>query len=215
MPARRSQRPPSRINPGAPSSPARAWQRMLSGRRLDLLDPSPLDVEIEDIAHGLARVARWNGQTLGEHIYSVAQHTLLVEAIARYRGGLIDRRLGLSLLLHDAPEYVIGDIITPFKAVIGDSYKSTEKRLLTAIHVRFGLPRELPSDIVALIKAADRSAAYLEATKLAGFSLQEAERFFGPEPHLPAALAHDYITPWPAAVAEKRYLEQFSRLAAV
>jgi uncharacterized protein len=203
------------MKPGPRSSPARAWQRMLSGRRLDLLDPSPLDIEIEDIAHGLARVARWNGQTLGEHIYSVAQHTLLVEAIAHYRHGNIDRRLGLSLLLHDAPEYVIGDIITPFKSVIGDSYKSTEKRLLTAIHVRFGLPRELPSDIVALIKAADQSAAYLEATKLAGFSLQEAEHFFGPAPHLPAALAHDYIVPWPASVAEKRYLEQFSRLAAV
>jgi uncharacterized protein len=188
---------------------------MLSGRRLDLLDPSPLDIEIEDIAHGLARVARWNGQTLGEHIFSVAQHTLLVEAIARHRLGHIDRRLGLSLLLHDAPEYVIGDVITPFKAVIGDSYKSTEKRLLTAIHVRFGLPRELPGEIVALIKTTDRSAAYLEATQLAGFSLQEAEHFFGPTPHLPAALARDYITPWPVSVAEKRYLERFSRFAAV
>lgn len=188
---------------------------MLSGRRLDLLDPSPLDIEIEDIAHGLARVARWNGQTLGEHIFSVAQHTLLVEAIARHRLGHIDRRLGLSLLLHDAPEYVIGDIITPFKAVIGDSYKSTEKRLLTAIHMRFGLPAELPSEIVALIKAADRSAAYLEATKLAGFSLREAEHFFGPVPHLPAALERDYITPWPVPVAEKRFLEQFSSLTAV
>jgi uncharacterized protein len=188
---------------------------MLSGRRLDLLDPSPLDVEIEDIAHGLARVARWNGQTLGEHIFSVAQHTLLVEAIASYSHGPIDRGLGLALLLHDAPEYVIGDIITPFKAVIGDSYKTTEKRLLTAIHTRFGLPRELPSDLVAVIKAADRSAAYLEATKLAGFGLQEAKHFFGPAPHLPGALAQDYITPWPASVAEKRYLEKFSRLAAV
>jgi 5'-deoxynucleotidase YfbR-like HD superfamily hydrolase len=188
---------------------------MLSGRRLDLLDPSPLDIEIEDIAHGLARVARWNGQTLGEHIFSVAQHTLLVEAIARCCLGNIDRGLGLALLLHDAPEYVIGDIITPFKAVIGDSYKATEKRLLNAIHLRFGLPRELPSDIVALIKTADRSAAYLEATKLAGFSLQEAEHFFGPAPHLSAELAHDYIAPWPVSVAERRYLEQFSRLAAV
>jgi uncharacterized protein len=188
---------------------------MLSGRRLDLLDPSPLDIEIEDIAHGLARVARWNGQTLGEHIFSVAQHTLLVEAIVQHRLGHIDRRLGLLLLLHDAPEYVIGDIITPFKAVIGVSYKSTEKRLLTAIHMRFGLPRELPSEIVALIKAADRSAAYLEATKLAGFSLQEAEHFFGPAPHLPAALENVYIVPWPVSVAEKRYLEEFSRLAAV
>jgi uncharacterized protein len=186
---------------------------MLSGRRLDLLDPSPLDIEIEDVAHGLARVARWNGQTVGEHIFSVAQHTLLVEIIARLRIGAVDRRLGLALLLHDAPEYVIGDMITPFKAVIGDSYKSTEKRLLTAIHVRFGLPGELPSEIVALIKAADRAAAYLEATRLAGFAREEAERFFGPVPTLPAALESDYITPWSASTAERRYLEQFAKLA--
>ena len=191
----------------------RAWQRMLSGRRLDLLDPSPLDIEVEDIAHGLARVARWNGQTVGDHIFSVAQHTLLVEVIACHRVGHVDRRLGLALLLHDAPEYVIGDMITPFKAVIGDAYKSTEKRLLTAIHVRFGLPRELPSEIIALIKAADRSAAYLEATQLAGFALAEAERFFGPAPTVPAALVHDYMIPWSAPVAERRYLQHFAKLA--
>ena len=119
---------------------------MLSGRRLDLLDPSPLDVEIEDIAHGLARVARWNGQTIGAHIFSVAQHSLLVEAIARQRRGALDRRLGLAILLHDAPEYVIGDMISPFKAVIGDAYKAVEKRLLAAIHLRFGLPATLPDE---------------------------------------------------------------------
>jgi 5'-nucleotidase len=186
---------------------------MLSGRRLDLLDPSPLDVEIEDIAHGLARVARWNGQTIGAHIFSVAQHTLLVEAIARHCLGDVDRRLGLALMLHDAPEYVIGDMISPFKAVIGDSYKSTEKRLLTAIHRRFGLPPELPGDVVALIKDADHAAAHLEATRLAGFALSEAKRFFGEDPALPAALERDYMTPWPAEIAEKRYLEQFKKLA--
>ena len=127
---------------------ARAWQRMLSGRRLDLLDPSPLDIEIEDIAHGLARVARWNGQTSGAHIFSVAQHTLLVETIARERAAL-DRRAAARALLHDAPEYVIGDMISPFKAVIGDAYKAVEARLLAAIHLRFGLPAALPADLVA------------------------------------------------------------------
>src|ERR1700676_3924637 len=130
----------------------RVWQRMLSGRRLDLLNPSPLDIEIADIAHGLARVARWNGQTSGAHIFSVAQHTLLVEAIARHRLGQIDQRLGLALLLHDAPEYVIGDMITPFKAVIGDSYKAVEKRLLIAIRLRFGLPATLPELVEKLVK---------------------------------------------------------------
>src|SRR5437588_11806889 len=152
---------------------------MLSGRRLDLLDPSALDVETEDIAHGLARVARWNGQPRGAHIFSVAQHALLVEAIARQREPNLDRRLRLAVLLHDAPEYVIGDMITPFKAVIGDSYRAVEARLLAAIHLRFGLPAVLPAELVALTKAADRSAAYLEATRFAGFSASEARRFFG------------------------------------
>ncbi len=146
---------------------------MLSGRRLDLLDPSPLDVEIEDIAHGLARVARWNGQTMGAHIFSVAQHSLLVETIARQRSRL-DRQGRLAVLLHDAPEYVIGDMISPFKAVIGDTYKAVEARLLAAIHIRFGLPAAPSAELLALIKAADRAAAYLEATRLAGFTIAEA-----------------------------------------
>ena len=128
----------------------RAWQRMLSGRRLDLLDPSPLDVELEDIAHGLARVARWNGQTQGAHIFSVAQHSLLVEALARAKVPRLDRIGRLAVLLHDAPEYVVGDMISPFKAVIGDSYKAVEKRLLGAIHLRFGLPAKLPETLQAL-----------------------------------------------------------------
>ena len=208
---------------GAPSQAAareeadsapRAWQRMLSGRRLDLLDPSPLDVEIEDIAHGLARVARWNGPTIGAHIFSVTQHTLLVEEIARRRVGALDRRLGLALLLHDAPEYVIGDMISPFKAVIGGAYKGVEKRLLNAIHLRFGLPPELPDEVVQIIKAADRGSAFLEATRLAGFSAEEARRFFGPRPALPQQMEREYLTPWPAEDAERRYLDRFAKLAA-
>ena len=190
----------------------RAWQRMLSGRRLDLLDPSPLDIEIEDIAHGLARVARWNGQTAGDHIFSVAQHTLLTEEVARRRLGAVDRRLALALLLHDAPEYVIGDMISPFKVVMGGAYKAVEHRLLNAIHLRFGLPPDLPADIVAIIKAADRGAAFLEATTLAGFGAAEARRFFGPRPTLPAAAEKDYLTPWPAETAKRRYLQQFANI---
>ena len=169
---------------------------MLSGRRLDLLDPSPLDIEIEDIAHGLARVARWNGQTIGANMFSVAQHTLLVEEVARRRFGEPDRRLALALMLHDAPEYVIGDMISPFKAVIGDSYKAVEKRLLGAIHRRFGLAPELPADVVKVIKTADRGAAFLEATQLAGFSIAEARRFFGARPALPMAAIASGFCPW-------------------
>jgi len=190
----------------------RAWQRMLSGRRLDLLDPSPLDVEMEDIAHGLARVARWNGQTKGAHIYSVAQHALLVEALARAKVPRLYRSGRLAVLLHDAPEYVIGDMISPFKVVIGDRYKTVEHRLLAAIHLRFGLPAKLSETLQNLIKAADRAAAYLEATRLAGFQEDEARRFFGPPPKFSAALERDYLTPWPAGTAEERFRERFEKL---
>ena len=193
-------------------SKARAWQRMLSGRRLDLLDPSPLDVELDDLAHGLARVARWNGQTSGDHIFSVAQHVLLVEAMARAKQGRLDPRGRLAALLHDAPEYVIGDMISPFKAVIGDSYKAVERRLLAAIHLRFGLPAKLPEELTALIKAADRQAAYLEATRLAGFAEEEARKFFGQPPKVSAALERDYLTPWPAGTAEQRLVERVEQL---
>jgi len=195
-----------------PASTPRAWQRMLSGRRLDLLDPSPLDVELADIAHGLARVARWNGQTEGAHIFSVAQHTLLVEAMLRARAPRLERRWRLAALLHDAPEYVIGDMISPFKAVIGDSYKAVEKRLLAAIHLRFGLPAELPPVITEHIKESDRAAAYLEATRLAGFAAPEARRFFGKPPVYSATLERDYLTAWPADIAEARYTERVGRL---
>jgi 5'-deoxynucleotidase YfbR-like HD superfamily hydrolase len=194
-----------------PQAP-RAWQRMLSGRRLDLLDPSPLDVEIEDIAHGIARVARWNGQTEGGHIFSVAQHSLLVETVAHQRARL-SRKHRLAVLLHDAPEYVIGDMISPFKTIIGDNYKSVEARLLAAIHLRFGLPVVLPKELAALIKAADRSAAYLEATRLAGFAAAEAKKIFGRPPKFSAVIERDYLAPWPADIAEQRYLERFSKLA--
>jgi 5'-deoxynucleotidase YfbR-like HD superfamily hydrolase len=187
---------------------------MLSGRRLDLLDPSPLDIEIEDIAHGLARVARWNGQTEGRYIYSVAQHCLLVEALARIRSPRLDRGPRLATLLHDAPEYVIGDMISPFKVVIGDAYKVVERRLLAAIHRRFGLPTPSPPELEALIKAADRGAAYLEATRLAGFDAAEARRFFGRPPPVSASMERDYLKPWSAETAQARYLERFKKLVA-
>ena len=195
----------------AKAATPRAWQRMLSGRRLDLLDPSPLDIEIADIAHGLARVARWNGQTNGPHIYSVAQHSLLVEIIA-HQGTRLDRKRRLAVLLHDAPEYVIGDMITPFKAVIGGTYKIVETRLLAAVHVRFGLPVALPAELLGIIKAADRAAAYLEATRLAGFAAAEARLLFGRPPRLPAVIEREYLTPWPADVGQARYLDRFEKL---
>ncbi len=191
----------------------RAWQRMLSGRRLDLLDPSPLDVEIEDIAHGLARVARWNGQTKGDHAFSVAQHCVLVEAIASHVNAGFSREQQLMALLHDAPEYVIGDMISPFKAALGLDYKSFEHRLSAAIHVRFSIP-VTDSNSETRIKQADKMAAYLEATQLAGFSADEAERFFGRPKGLSGAgiqafFALEPLAPLDAAIL---YLNRFKAL---
>lgn len=160
----------------------RAWQRMLSGRRLDLLDPTPMDIEIDDIAHGLAFVARWNGQTRGDWPYSVAEHSLLVEQIFS-RQTATSPRWQLAALLHDAPEYVIGDMISPVKAAIGQSYGELDLRLTAAVHIRFGLPAVLPVEIKKAIKAADKVSAWLEAVQIAGFSESEANKLFGkPEP---------------------------------
>ena len=157
----------------------RAWQRMLSGRRLDLLDPTPMDIEVEDIAHGLAFVARWNGQTRGDWAYSVAEHSLLVEQIFTRCNPGVAPRWQLAALLHDAPEYVIGDMISPVKAAIGTNYGELDARLAAAVHLRFGLPAVLPGIIKKEIKRADRISAWLEAVQIAGFTKAEADRFFG------------------------------------
>ena len=180
--------------------PPRAWQRMLSGRRLDLLDPSPFDIEIEDIAHGLARVARWNGQTIGEHAFSVAQHSLVVEEIAAHIRPGLEPKWRLAALLHDASEYVIGDMISPFKSALGAGYKDFEARLEAAIHVRFQLPPKTPQTIKTLIKKADRACAFYEATQLAGFNRRESLQIFGAPP-----AGYDLIIdPLPASVAQQR-----------
>ena len=157
---------------------SRAWQKMLSGRRLDLINPSPFDIEIEDIAHGLSFVARWNGQTVGEYPYSVAEHSLLVEKIFSKLNPKAEVKWKLVALLHDAPEYVIGDMISPVKAFIGNEYKILEQTLLETIHIRFGLPAKTPKAIKEEIKRADRRAAWVEATQIAGFTEAEANKLF-------------------------------------
>ncbi|HEX3486375.1 MAG TPA: HD domain-containing protein [Micropepsaceae bacterium] len=186
----------------------RAWQRMLSGRRLDLLDPSPLDIEVEDIAHGLARVARWNGQTEGAHAFSVAQHCVMVEGFVHELRPKAARALRLAALLHDAAEYVIGDLISPFKTAVGIDYKAFENRLGRAIHIRFGLPPESTPEETALIKRADRMSAYFEAVQLAGFTVTEARKFFG----APSGIAPPRLVPLPATQAQALYLQRFQRL---
>ncbi|MGR3493619.1 MAG: HD domain-containing protein [Shimia sp.] len=168
----------------------RAWQRMLSGRRLDLLDPTPMDVEVEDIAHGLAFVARWNGQTRGDFAYSVAEHSLLVMEIFRRQSPDAPVKWQLAALLHDAPEYVIGDMISPVKAAVGPGYKELDERLTAAIHIRFGLPAVLPVTVKRAIKRADKVSAYMEAVEIAGFAPAEAAKFFGrPAPEITGGLS--------------------------
>ena len=184
---------------------------MLSGRRLNILDPSPLDIEIRDIAHGLARVARWNGQTTGDWPYSVAQHSLLVEALMPVTAPGAARVDCLGALLHDAPEYVVGDLISPFKAAIGDSYKTVEHRLEDAILLRFSIPADPSGARKAAIKAADRIAAHLEATARAGFTPAEADAIFG-APGIDPAVYAPLLTPWPTGEAEQRFLDRFDEL---
>ncbi|SFN42554.1 hypothetical protein SAMN04487859_102133 [Roseovarius lutimaris] len=174
----------------------RAWQKMLSGRRLDLLDPTPVDIEIEDIAHGLSFVARWNGQTVGDFAYSVAEHSLLVERLFARMTPRAPAKWRLAALLHDAPEYVIGDMISPVKNAVGPGYDELDKRLVAAIHIRFGLPATLPPAIKKKIKKADKISAWMEATEIAGFSIAEADRFFGkPDPEVIGDLAIDLRPP--------------------
>ncbi len=182
---------------------------MLSGRRLDLLESSPLDIEVEDIAHGLARVARWNGQTRGAHAFSVAQHSVLVERLVAELAPRLTREARLIALLHDSPEYVVGDLISPFKAAVGINYKALEERLQMAVHLRFGLPAQVPASLKTLLKRADHLSAYYEATQLAGFQEMEARRLFGPPSK---ALKTPRLTPLSTAEAQAQFLARFHRL---
>ncbi len=182
---------------------------MLSGRRLDLLEPSPLDIEIDDIAHGLARVARWNGQTKGPYAFSVAQHCALVEKLVVDLSPRLAREARLMALLHDAPEYVVGDLISPFKAAVGINYKALEERLQTAIHLRFGLAAQIPASLKTLFKRADHLSAYYEATQLAGFGEAEARRLFGAPPK---SLKEPRLNPLSTAEAQGQFLARFHRL---
>ncbi|MDB5589661.1 HD family hydrolase [Enterovirga sp.] len=185
---------------------------MLSGRRLDILDPSPLDVELDDIAHGLARVARWNGQTSGPFVFSVAQHSCLVEAIALEAEPALSGPQRLAVLLHDAPEYVMGDVITPLKAALGDHFRAIEGRLLGAVYLSFGLPAEPPAALARLIKRADRTAACLEATALAGFSQAEAATIFGRPDPVPDSVTA-LLAPWAPEDAAARFRERVAAAA--
>lgn len=195
--------------------PVRAWQRMLSGRRLDLLNPEPKDIEIEDIAHGLARVARWNGQTQGDHAFSVAEHSILVTDILLKLVPDADRSWQMAALLHDAPEYVIGDLISPFKAAIGTNYKVFELKILDAIHLKFGIEHAICPELESSVKRADEIAAYYEAIMLAGFSIEEGEQFFSPpqSDDLRFSDLAEAIKVLPVKEAQLAFLDRFHKLA--
>lgn len=207
-----SNAPTARIGRSAMTSdkPPRAWQRMLSGRRLDILNPSPLDVEIEDIALGLSRVARWNGQTVGDHAFTVAQHSILVLELLEMSERDAPRGLKLATLLHDASEYVTSDLITPFKAALGPGYRGVENGVGRAVNLRFGLPADLPEIWTAAIKRADKTAAYLEAVEVAGFSPAEARKVLAYRRRAPDLR----LSGWPAEQARAAYLERFRQLSA-
>jgi uncharacterized protein len=190
----------------------RAWQRMLSGRRLDLINPSAMDIEIEDIAHGLSRVARWNGQTIGDYPFSVAQHSVIVEQIAWRLEPDASRQWLLSALVHDASEYVVGDMISPFKNALGINYRAFEDKLMQAIHIRFGLPAVISPQLKKFIKRADKISAYLEATQIAGFSHEESRKFFGPPP---VTIQDWVIRPVPPNEAKRMFIERFNELVTV
>ena len=190
--------------------PARAWQRMLSGRRLDLLDPTPVDIEIQDIAHGLSFVARWNGQTNGDFPYSVAEHSLLVERIFSELNPNSNSEARLTALLHDAPEYVLGDLISPVKAAVGYGYENLDDKLTAAIHRRFGLPAKVSPQLKKKIKKADKVSAWLEAMEIAGFSKHEADKFFGKFDHY--YLSKFSIKIRPPAIVRKDYIDKCSNL---
>ena len=187
----------------------RAWQRMLSGRKLDILSPSPLDIEIEDIALGLSRVTRWNGQTLGNHAYSVAQHSVIVEEVFNFEYPNLNKRWYLAALLHDAPEYVIGDLITPFKYALNNSYRHVEDNLMKAIHIRFGLPPELPKLIASKIKKIDKAVAWYEAINVAGYNKKEAMVILK-KPVLKYNI--EKISPIRPNIIAKKFLKRFSEL---
>ena len=187
----------------------RAWQRMLSGRKLDILSPSPFDIEIEDIALGLSRVTRWNGQTTGKHPYSVAQHSMLLEKLFNIEHPDLDKKWNLAALLHDAPEYVIGDLITPFKYALNNSYRYVEKNLMKAIYLRFGLPASLPKHIESKIKKIDKALAWFEAIDLAGYKENEASQIIR-KPNLNSK--HKIIIALSANDVEKKFLKRFKEI---
>jgi len=148
---------------------------------------------------------------MGDYAYSVAEHSLLVEEIFSHQNPDVPAKWQLAALLHDAPEYVIGDMISPVKAAVGPGYGVLDDRLTAAIHLRFGLPAQIPSTVKKRIKRADKLSAWLEAIQIAGFSKDEADKFFGKQD--PALVANLSIKLRPPVEVRQDFTARYQKLS--
>lgn len=176
------------------------------------MKPAAREVDIEDIARGLSRLPRWNGQTKGSLAFSVAQHSLLVRFLFAELDPKAEKCWQLAALLHDGPEYALGDLIAPFKKVVGETYHQVEQSLQQAIHRRFSLPKVLPSSVAARVEKADRWSASLEAQVLTSFPKETIAQLSPLSSRPFPGAAHALLEPWPSHVAQGRFLQEFARL---
>ena len=202
------------------SAPARAWVRLYSGKRLDLLNPTPFDWEDSDLAIGLARTYRWGGHSAWELPLSVAQHSLLVLALRRlWFPGVDDPRADLRELLHDADEGLLGfDCISVVKPFLGQAYRKLAESLEAAVALRYRLAPWTEADKKPH-KRADRVAAASEAVHVVGWTRKEVRATLGIA-HQP--LTFDPLTaiyggtawePWAPTLAAERFLRQLHDLS--
>ncbi len=200
----------------------RAWVRMPSARRLDLLDPTPFDWDDSDLALGLARTYRWGGHSAWPRPLCVAQHSLSVmhlrAADSLARGSTLTPLEALRELLHDAEEGLLGfDCIAPLKPFLGDGFKALSQRLEQAVFLRYGLPRWNQRDYAAH-KRADHLAAASEAVHVAGWSVDEVRRTLQiratPLTTDPLQAIYGGVAwePWEAPLACQRFLAELTRL---
>ncbi len=118
------------------------FQQTFTGRRFYIEDPRPEDVFIVDIAHSLAMLCRYNGATL--RFYSVAEHSVWVSR-------LVSPKNAMWGLLHDAAEYVVGDMTRPLKKQPQlRGFATFESRVQRVVCERFGLPYDMPDEVKAV-----------------------------------------------------------------
>jgi uncharacterized protein len=196
----------------------RAWVLLPSGKRLDLLDPTPFDWEDADLGLGLARTYRWGGHSAWPLPLSVAQHSLTVLAIRRQGREQLDPAGELRELLHDADEGLLGfDAISPLKPFLGEGFAALVERLQQAIWRRYGLLAWTAEEHAAH-KRADRLAAASEAVHVGGWSVAETRGSLGiaikplQRDPTPRPGGTEPWEPWQPAVAAERFLSELTRL---